>query len=36
MCVPYKSCAVVHDSGLRTAFIIAHEIGHRYDVLLLN
>ena len=32
MCVAYKSCTLVYDSGLRSAFIIAHEIAHRYSV----
>ncbi|XP_076766827.1 A disintegrin and metalloproteinase with thrombospondin motifs 1 [Xylocopa sonorina] len=28
MCNPQSSCAIVQDSGLATAFTIAHEIGH--------
>ncbi|XP_066916969.1 A disintegrin and metalloproteinase with thrombospondin motifs 2-like isoform X1 [Clytia hemisphaerica] len=32
MCVNYKSCALVFDSGIRTSFIIAHEIGHSVGI----
>ncbi|RNA19970.1 A disintegrin and metallo ase with thrombospondin motifs 20, partial [Brachionus plicatilis] len=28
VCVPYQNCAVIEDSGLNTAYTIAHEIGH--------
>ena len=28
ICSPSKSCTVIEDTGLATAFTIAHEIGH--------
>ena len=30
MCKSSKSCVIVRDTGLSTAFTITHEIGHRY------
>jgi hypothetical protein len=31
MCEEARSCIVTEDSGLSTAFTIAHEIGHKYE-----
>lgn len=28
ICVPGQNCAVIEDSGINTAFSVAHEIGH--------
>ena len=28
MCKPQRSCAVTRDSGISTAYVMAHEIGH--------
>jgi hypothetical protein len=28
ICVSGQSCAVIEDSGINTAYTIAHEIGH--------
>uniref|UniRef100_A0A8C6X3P0 ADAM metallopeptidase with thrombospondin type 1 motif 9 n=1 Tax=Naja naja TaxID=35670 RepID=A0A8C6X3P0_NAJNA len=30
VCDPYRSCSISEDSGLSTAFTIAHELGHVY------
>lgn len=30
ICDPYRSCSISEDSGLSTAFTIAHELGHVY------
>ena len=30
MCEPDRSCSIVQDIGLATAFTIAHEMGHKY------
>ena len=30
VCNPSKSCVVIEDTGLATAFTITHEIGHLY------
>ena len=35
MCKRHKSCSISEDTGLGTAFTVAHEIGHRYrDIIL--
>lgn len=28
VCDPYRSCSIIEDNGLSTAFTIAHELGH--------
>ena len=30
MCKRHKSCSISKDTGLGTAFTVAHEMGHRY------
>ncbi|XP_063816638.1 A disintegrin and metalloproteinase with thrombospondin motifs 12 [Pseudophryne corroboree] len=32
MCQPFRSCNINEDSGLPTAFTIAHEIGHSFGI----
>lgn len=36
ICKPETSCAVVRDTGLSTAFTLAHELGHRYNPILVD
>jgi len=31
MCEPDRSCGVIEDIGMATAFTIAHEMGHRFS-----
>uniref|UniRef100_A0A4W4GDV2 Peptidase M12B domain-containing protein n=1 Tax=Electrophorus electricus TaxID=8005 RepID=A0A4W4GDV2_ELEEL len=33
VCDPYRSCSISEDSGLSTAFTIAHELGHVFNML---
>ncbi|NXJ84241.1 ATS4 metalloproteinase, partial [Trogon melanurus] len=33
VCDPERSCAVVEDSGLQSAFTVAHELGHVFNML---
>lgn len=28
ICAPVQNCAVIEDSGINTAYTIAHELGH--------
>ncbi|KAM6470860.1 A disintegrin and metalloproteinase with thrombospondin motifs 9 isoform 3-T3 [Liasis olivaceus] len=32
VCDPYRSCSISEDSGLSTAFTIAHELGHVFNM----
>ncbi|XP_043933862.1 A disintegrin and metalloproteinase with thrombospondin motifs 9 [Protopterus annectens] len=32
MCDPYRSCSIIEDNGLSTAFTIAHELGHVFNM----
>ncbi|XP_058144336.1 A disintegrin and metalloproteinase with thrombospondin motifs 9 isoform X18 [Dasypus novemcinctus] len=32
ICDPYRSCSISEDSGLSTAFTIAHELGHVFNM----
>ncbi|XP_078468260.1 A disintegrin and metalloproteinase with thrombospondin motifs 9-like [Lampetra planeri] len=32
MCDPYRSCSISEDNGLSTAFTVAHEIGHVFNM----
>nr|XP_020140210.1 A disintegrin and metalloproteinase with thrombospondin motifs 9-like [Microcebus murinus] len=32
ICDPYRSCSITEDSGLSTAFTIAHELGHVFNM----
>lgn len=32
MCQPERSCSIIEDIGLGTAFIIAHEMGHMFGI----
>ncbi|XP_076845270.1 A disintegrin and metalloproteinase with thrombospondin motifs 9 [Brachyhypopomus gauderio] len=33
VCDPYRSCSISEDSGLSTAFTVAHELGHVFNML---
>uniref|UniRef100_H3D0N5 ADAM metallopeptidase with thrombospondin type 1 motif, 9 n=1 Tax=Tetraodon nigroviridis TaxID=99883 RepID=H3D0N5_TETNG len=32
VCDPYRSCSIIEDNGLSTAFTIAHELGHVFNM----
>ncbi|KAK2145754.1 hypothetical protein LSH36_660g05032 [Paralvinella palmiformis] len=32
MCTPHKSCSIIEDNGLSSAFTVAHELGHVFSL----